>query len=65
MSAFSFSINTDQVNNFDIYVAAGNVKNKAVIHQSTESADGNGNFVITLIPISGKNIPLINAIEVQ
>ncbi len=62
---FNFSINTTQVSNFDIFVAAGNVKNKAVIHQSTETADQNGNFVITLTPISGKNTPLINAIEIK
>lgn len=62
---FNFTINQTQVNNFDIFVAAGNVKSKAVVHQSTETADQNGDFVITLIPISGKNTPLINAIEVQ
>jgi hypothetical protein len=62
---FNFSINTTQVTNFDIFVAAGNVKEKVVIHQSTETADANGNFVITFVPISGKNTPLANAIEVQ
>jgi hypothetical protein len=60
---FNFSINTTQVNGFDIFVAAGNVKEKVVIHQSTETADGNGNFVITFSTVT--NVPLVNAIEVQ
>ena len=62
----TFDISINQVvvmASFDIYVAAGGKKNKAVVFERTESADPQGNFVITFK--SDINSALVNAVEVH
>src|SRR5260370_22072912 len=50
------------LSNFDIYVAAGNVGNKAVVEVGTAAVDANGVISIGLCDIA--NDPLVCAIEV-
>jgi hypothetical protein len=48
--------------NFDIFAAAGNAKNKAVVETRTVHSDSMGNIKITFLPIV--NNPTVNAIEI-
>jgi hypothetical protein len=60
---FNITINGTQVKTgFDIVAAAG-AKNKAVIQELTQTADANGNFVVTFTSVV--NNALLSAIEVQ
>jgi hypothetical protein len=60
---FNIIINGTQVKTgFDIVAAAG-AKNKAVIQELTQTADANGNFVVTFTSVV--NNALLSAIEVQ
>ena len=61
---FNVSINGTQVlNMFDIFAAAGNAANKAVIKEFTANADANGNYVILFTTVTDK--ALVSGIEVQ
>jgi fibronectin type 3 domain-containing protein len=60
---FNVTLNgTAFLTNFDIYVAAGNVGNKAVAEASTATADANGQISIAFSNIA--NDPLVCGIEV-
>ncbi len=61
---FNVSINGTQVlTNFDIFAAAGDIKNKAVIKEFTEKADANGTFTVTFTSVV--NNSLLSGIEIQ
>jgi FtsP/CotA-like multicopper oxidase with cupredoxin domain len=60
---FNVSINGTQVlTMFDIFAAAGNAANKAVIKEFTANADANGNYVILFTTVTDK--ALVSGIEV-
>src|SRR5713226_7663452 len=61
---FNVSVNGTQVlANFDIFAAAGNAANKAVIREFTANADANGNYVIVFTTVTDK--ALVSGIEVD
>ncbi len=61
---FNVSINGTQVlTNFDVFAAAGNAANKAVIQEFTANADSSGNYVIVFTTVTDK--ALVSGIEVD
>jgi Malectin domain len=62
----TFNISVNQVvvmTDYDVFVAAGNKKNKAVVHERTVNADALGSVTIAFTAVV--NQALVNAIEVK